>query len=156
LCGTPEYLAPEIIQSKGHGISVDWWALGILVYEMLVGYPPFYDDTPMGIYQKVLAGRIEFPKHVESGARDIIRRLLAYDRSKRYGCMSNGAEDVKSHPWFNGIDWNVCLQKGLTPPYVPPTASPDDTSLYDQYPESIDGVSSRISADEQAKFFDDF
>ena len=76
LCGTPEYLAPETIQSKGQSKGIDWWALGILTYEMLVGYPPFFDESPFRIYEKILEGKIQFPKWVDSRAKDIIKGVL--------------------------------------------------------------------------------
>lgn len=108
---------------------------GILIYEMLAGFPPFYDENPFQIYQKILAGKIEWPKYIDLVAKDLIRKLLAYDRTKRLGTMKNGAEDIKRHKWFKGIDWESVIQKKLVPPIVPKTSHEGDTKNFDKYDE---------------------
>ncbi|KAM7177441.1 cAMP-dependent protein kinase catalytic subunit PRKX [Macrochelys suwanniensis] len=135
LCGTPEYLAPEVIQSKGHGRAVDWWALGILIFEMLSGFPPFFDDNPFGIYQKILAGKIDFPRHLDLYVKDLIKKLLVVDRTRRLGNMKNGADDAKRHRWFRSIDWDAVPQRKLKPPIVPKVSNDGDTSNFEAYPE---------------------
>ena len=136
LCGTPEYLAPEIILNKGHGKAVDWWTLGILLYEMLVGIDPFSDDDPMKTYQKILKGKINFPKTIDKDAKSLIKHLLTQDTSKRFGCLKNGVKDILNHRFFDGFDWKNFVYLTLTPPYIPDVQSEDDTSNFEKYPES--------------------
>eukprot|EP01096_Ripella_sp_DP13-Kostka_P015289 TRINITY_DN70_c0_g2_i1.p1 TRINITY_DN70_c0_g2~~TRINITY_DN70_c0_g2_i1.p1 ORF type:complete len:368 (-),score=180.16 TRINITY_DN70_c0_g2_i1:142-1245(-) len=135
LCGTPEYLAPEIIKSKGHGKEVDWWALGILIFEMLAGYPPFYDESPYGIYEKILLGRVQFPSHFDSTARDLVKKLLAKDKTKRLGNLKDGAEGVKRDKFFRDINWDDLKQRLIQAPIVPDVEHDGDASNFEEYEE---------------------
>lgn len=138
LCGTPEYIAPEVLLNKGHGKGVDWWTLGILIFEMLGGQPPFVDDDPMGIYQQILAGKVNFPRFFERNAKNLIKKLLTADLTKRFGCLKNGAEDIRKHKWFAGLDYDALLARKPTAPIIPRVSGKADTSNFDPYPDSVE------------------
>uniref|UniRef100_A0A8D0LB61 cAMP-dependent protein kinase n=1 Tax=Sphenodon punctatus TaxID=8508 RepID=A0A8D0LB61_SPHPU len=153
LCGTPEYLAPEIILSKGYNKAVDWWALGVLIYEMAAGYPPFFADQPIQIYEKIVSGKVRFPSHFSSDLKDLLRNLLQVDLTKRYGNLKNGVNDIKNHKWFATTDWIAIYQRKVEAPFIPKCRGAGDTSNFDDYEEE----DIRVSLTEKcAKEFADF
>ncbi|KAK7923296.1 cAMP-dependent protein kinase type 2 [Apiospora marii] len=137
LCGTPDYLAPEVVSNKGYNKSVDWWSLGILIYEMLCGYTPFWDSgSPMKIYENILRGKVKYPQYINPDAHNLLQSLITPDLTKRLGNLYGGPQDVKNHPWFAEVTWDRLLRKDIDAPYTPPVkAGAGDASQFDRYPE---------------------
>ncbi|KAH0588673.1 hypothetical protein H2248_004485 [Termitomyces sp. 'cryptogamus'] len=138
LCGTPDYLAPEIVNQQRYNKSVDWYALGVLIFEMLSGLPPYHhpDPNPVLLYERILNGPgfIKWPAF-NNLATDLILKLMESDPSKRYGNMRHGAGDVFAHPWFREVDWDKLQAREITAPYLPRISGDGDASAFDQYPE---------------------
>ena len=156
LCGTPDYIAPEVITTKPYNKSVDWWSLGVLIFEMLAGYTPFYDSTPMKTYEKILAGKIHYPSFFQPDVIDLLTKLITADLTRRLGNLINGPADIRNHPWFLEVVWEKLLAKDIETPYEPPiTAGVGDSSLFDHYPEEQLDYGSQ-GEDPYALYFLDF
>ncbi|KAK4043169.1 camp-dependent protein kinase type 2 [Parachaetomium inaequale] len=157
LCGTPDYLAPEVVSNKGYNKSVDWWSLGILIYEMLCGYTPFWDSgSPMKIYENILRGKVKYPAYVNPDAQNLLERLITADLTKRLGNLYGGSQDVKNHPWFAEVTWDRLARKDIDAPYSPPVrAGAGDASQFDRYPEETEQYGAG-GHDEYGHMFQDF
>merc|ERR1719162_2575883 len=132
LCGTPDYLAPEIVTGQGHGKGVDWWTLGILIYEMLASFPPFFDDEPIETYRKIIKCRIKFPRYFSHEAKELIKSLLRAKPTKRLGVLRGGADNIRHHSWFQDFDWKKLTTFKLKPPIAVSVKSVRDISNFDK------------------------
>jgi serum/glucocorticoid-regulated kinase 2 len=125
-------LAPELLLGQGYTKSVDWWTLGVLLYEMLTGLPPFYDDNTNEMYRKILSEPLHFPSQdiVPLPAKDLLTRLLDRDPARRLG--ANGAAEIKAHQFFHQIDWRKLLQRKYEPTFKPNVTDALDTANFDR------------------------
>ena len=131
ICGTPEYLAPEIIKETGYDKCVDWWSLGVLIYELLTGSTPFYDaksHMDLSVYQR----QIEMPLDFSDAVIDLLESLLQLNPDQRLGRGEKGSEQVMNHIFFKGINWNIVKARKLVPPIIPKLANEVDISNFSQ------------------------
>ena len=118
-CGTPEFMAPEILLEKPYGRAVDWWAFGVLIYEMLLGQSPFRGDDEEEIFEAILEDEIVYPINLSKESVSLLQKLLMKDPHKRLGYGPNDAEDIKKHAYFKHVKWDKILNKEVSPPYKP-------------------------------------
>ncbi|KAH9544468.1 hypothetical protein CY35_13G121800 [Sphagnum magellanicum] len=132
LCGTMEYMAPEIVLAKGHGKAADWWSVGILLYEMLTGQPPFAHNNRQKLQQKIIKDKIKLPSYLSNEANALLKGLLQKDPSRRLGSAPNGSEDLKQQKWFKVINWRKLEARQVTPKFLPAVNGKQCTANFDE------------------------
>mmetsp|Transcript_20897 Transcript_20897/g.29130 ORF Transcript_20897/g.29130 Transcript_20897/m.29130 type:complete len:302 (+) Transcript_20897:544-1449(+) len=130
-CGTIDYMAPEVIQKTGHGQGADWWALGVLIFEVAVGRMPFQGANRKGTQYSICHHKLRFPKFFDFDLRLLLQGLLRRNLKRRLGCGQKGAEDIKKHDFFDGVNWSIVDKKGLIPPFIPKLRNATDVSNFD-------------------------
>ena len=141
LCGTPQYLAPEVLLRKGYDKAVDWWSLGCIMYEMLTGKLPFPFKRGVKLSIKTYEKKIIFPNKMTENAKDLIQKLLVVNPNDRLGSGTDGSESIKKHPFFEEVDWDSAFEKQLDPPFVPKLKDETDLKYFDTMftEEKVDG-----------------
>lgn len=132
MCGTVEYMAPEIVLAKGHGKAADWWSVGILLYEMLTGQPPFTHNNRQKLQQKIVKDKIKLPPYLSSEAHSLLKALLQKEPSKRLGIGVNGSDDIKQHKWFKSINWRKLEAREIQPKFRPVVNGMDCIANFDE------------------------
>ena len=131
-CGTPDYMAPEILMNRRYGIAVDWWSFGVLIYVMLVGRYPFHGEEENDILDAILSDAIEYPSNMPRVTISLLQSLMNKMPTRRLGAGSADAEEVKKHPYFANVDWDAFMRKEVPPPFVPTIKDSHDVSNFDK------------------------
>uniref|UniRef100_A0A8C2ZTX6 protein kinase C n=1 Tax=Cyclopterus lumpus TaxID=8103 RepID=A0A8C2ZTX6_CYCLU len=131
-CGTPEFLAPEVLTDTSYTRAVDWWGLGVLIYEMLVGESPFPGDDEEEVFDSIVNDEVRYPRFLSTEAIGIMRRLLRRNPERRLGSGEKDAEEVKKQPFFRNVDWEALLQRKAPPPFIPSIVGKEDVSNFDE------------------------
>ena len=131
ICGTIQYIAPEMLLNKGYDKNIDWWSLGCLIYEMFVGKFPFSIKANTKISMEIYQKRLQYPRHMDEDAKDLINKLLIIDPKKRLGSGPNGSQKIKNHPFFEGINWEDIWNKRVVPPFEPDLKNELDLKYFD-------------------------
>ncbi|XP_054717223.1 RAC serine/threonine-protein kinase-like [Uloborus diversus] len=131
-CGTPEYLAPEVLEDTDYGRAVDWWGLGVVMYEMMCGRLPFYNRDHDILFESILVDEVKFPKSLSPEAKSLLSGLLVKDPKKRLGGGPDDAKEVMLDAFFRSMPWQDLLEKKVTPPFKPQVTSDTDTRYFDQ------------------------
>ena len=149
MCGTQEYYSPEMINKSGYSISTDFWGLGVILYEMLVGCTPFIDPDPMKIYQRISKAKVTFPKLMNSKAKMIIKHFLTVDVNRRLGCTKKGVAEIIENPFFEGFDWKGLLYRTIKPPFIPVVNGPMDISNFKIFNDILDEDNENIEVEQE-------
>lgn len=131
-CGTPEYLAPEVLEDNDYGRAVDWWGVGVVLYEMMCGRLPFYNRDHEVLFELILTEDVKFPARISERAKSILAGLLNKDPRKRLGGGPEDAKEIMCHPFFSGVNWDDIFHKRIEPPFVPVIKSETDVSYFDE------------------------
>uniref|UniRef100_A0A8C0G598 Serine/threonine-protein kinase N3 n=1 Tax=Chelonoidis abingdonii TaxID=106734 RepID=A0A8C0G598_CHEAB len=131
-CGTPEFLAPEVLTDTSYTRVVDWWGLGVLIFEMLVGESPFPGDNEEEVFDSIVNEEVRYPRFLSSEALPMLRKLLQKCPERRLGAGERDAEEIKTQPFFKEIDWDALFARALKPPFVPLLRAPTDISNFDE------------------------
>ncbi|XP_051749226.1 serine/threonine-protein kinase N2 isoform X2 [Ctenopharyngodon idella] len=131
-CGTPEFLAPEVLTDCTYTRAVDWWGLGVLIYEMLVGESPFPGDDEEEVFDSIVNDEVRYPRFLSPESVSVVQKLLQKNPEKRLGAGDQDANEVKKHRFFQGMDWEALLAKRVKPPFLPSIKAPADVSNFDE------------------------